>query len=141
MKTLIFTVLIVLSSVTIAFSSSDDVGCSYRSEYNGKKYESVMPVSTISKSPDLDLTKSELPVPLSRIIDVAYSQLIKITGTKEGWQVSTITFNNWGEKQEKWFYAVGFSTNDFKQFAHISILVTVDGQLGLVKEVSEKVLK
>ncbi len=140
MKIVIIAVLIVFNSFALAFSSDDDVGHTYHSKYKGKKYESVMLKKTLNKSPDLDLSKPELPMPLSKIFDVAYSQLVKITGTKEGWNVSSISLNNWREKRNKWFYTVSFDTANLMSMAHISVMVTVDGQLGIIKEVSEKII-
>ena len=80
-------------------------------------------------------------MPLAKIIDVAYSQLIKITGTKDGWDVSSITLNNWQENKNKWFYAVGFDQSHFVSLSHITVMVTVNGQLGIIKEINEKIIK
>ena len=141
MKNFVIAVLLIFIPFSVVFSSDVDSGYTYHSEFKGKKYKSVMPINTLKQSPDFDLKKSELPMPLAKIIDVAYSQLIKVTGTKEGWVVSSITLENWRENNKKWFYAVGFDQRDLIAWSHISILVTADGQLGIIKEVNEKIIK
>lgn len=141
MKNFVIAMLLIFISSSIAFSSDDDVGHTYHSKFKDKKYETVMPISTLKQSPDFDLKKSELPMPLAKIIDVAYSQLIKITGKKDGWDVSSITLNNWRENRNKWFYAVGFDQSDFMSLSHITVMVTVDGKLGIIKEINEKIIK
>ncbi len=73
-------------------------------------------------------------MPLAKIIDIAYSQLIKVSGTKKGWIVSSITLENWRENKDKWFYAVGFDQSDLMALSHITVLVTVDGQLEIIKK-------
>ncbi len=131
----------VLSVVSLSYASEDDTGSTYYGNYQGKKYESVMLKSTLNHSPNLDLTKPELPISLSKIIDIAYSQLVKVTGTREGWKVSTISLNNWYENRSKWFYAVSFDKEEnFASMANITVTVTVDGKLGVIKEVSEKII-
>jgi hypothetical protein len=135
---IVFTVLILFS---IAYSSEDDAGHTYHSKFKGKKYESVMPISILKQSPDFELSKAELPMPLSKIIDVAYSQLIKVTGTKEDWEVMSVTMNNWRINKKKWYYAIGFDQSNIMSLSHITVMVTVDGQLGIIKEINEKIIE
>lgn len=141
MKNFIIVVLLIFIPFSGAFSSDFDSGHTYHSEFKGKKYKSVMPIDTLKQSPDFDLKKSKLPMPLAKIIDIAYSQLIKVSGTKKGWIVSSITLENWRENKDKWFYAVGFDQRDLMALSHIAVLVTVDGQLGIIKEINERIIK
>lgn len=140
MRYLLIVIIAILIPFNYTFSSPDDAGHQYHSRYKDKKYVSLMPISTLKTSPDFDLNNPTLPKPLSSIIEVAQSQLVKITGTKEGWNSYSIAFNNWRENNKKWFYAVGFDQEDFMSMAHITILVTIDGQLGVIKEVTEKII-
>jgi hypothetical protein len=140
MKVFLISIIIFFGTISLAFTSDDDMACAYHSEYNGKKYSSEMPKSLLTKSDDFDLTNPKLPMPLNQIVDIAHSQLIKITGTKKEWDVSSISLNKWGQKEQKWYYAVSFEPTDYMSFAHITLVVTIDGQLGIVKQIDEKVI-
>lgn len=140
MKHLLIALSFILLLQPFAYAIENDAGYTYNSKFEGKQYKSVMPVSTLKKSKDLDLTNKTLPMSLSEIIKVAYTQLTKITGTENGWEVSNITLNNWRADRKKWFYAVSFEPSDFNSMNNITILVTIDGQLGIIKEVKEKIV-
>ncbi len=110
---------------------------SYTSEYQGKKYVASIPQSILKASPDFDYASTVLPKSLKDIAAVAKTQLDKITIKDQRWELRDISFNRWYPEKNKWYYAVGFqsSSNDF-----VTILVTVDGRLGVLKEIQEKTI-
>ncbi|KJS30848.1 MAG: hypothetical protein VR64_14065 [Desulfatitalea sp. BRH_c12] len=136
---LVFSILMIVIS---AEASELDSGQTYYSNYQGKKYASIMPATYLTDSPDFNLHDKSLPKPLSKIIDIAYEQLYKIVDKKLGWSVSNITFSKWEKNDKKWLYAVGFNTtNSSINFDYFTILVTIDGRIGVVKEIQERIIK
>ena len=141
MKPSVIAALFMICLFNLSFASDNEVGHTYHSGYKGKTYKSAMLIKTLESSPDLDLSNPALPMPLTKIVDISYSQLIKLTGTKTGWNVTTIALHNWYDNNKKWFYSVSFSSDDCASMSYISVLITVDGKFGIIKEVTEQIIK
>jgi hypothetical protein len=128
----------VMLSVGIVCSAEEVMGeQTYISEYQGKKYVASMPSSVLINSPDFEDSSTTLPKSLKDIVAVAKIQLDKITKADQTWELHSITFNQWCIGKKKWYYAVGFQS---KSNQYITILVTIDGRLGIIKEISEKII-
>jgi hypothetical protein len=108
----------------------------FRVVYQGKGYFSAMPWSVLNASPDFDPANRTLPKSIKDIIEVAFTQLEKITGSKKGCTVDGISLRCSLQNQKKWFYAVSFQAPSFEEM--VIITVTVDGRLGVVKEIEER---
>ena len=115
----------------------DDTEYTGYSHYQGKKYASSMPAETLTASPDFDIANATLPKSIKDITEVARTQLEKVTGPKSGWKLSDINLHRSNRNEKKWFYAVNFSPPSMAG-DNISIIATVDGRLGVLKEISER---
>jgi hypothetical protein len=117
----------------------DDQSDEFLSSYQGKRYVSTMPLSVLNASPDFDPADPTLPKSIKNIIAVAFTQLEKVTGSKTGWKVNSISLQHPHQNERKWFYAVQFDSSPFQGVVFVT--VTVDGRLGVIKEVQERTIE
>lgn len=131
----------VVSSTTIASAANKDYyEHTYMWDYQGKKYMSTLPGKTLQSSPDFNLESKQLPKTFKEIAAIARTQLSKIAKTGEEWRLSTIALNPVQNNPNKWFYTVGFDCSA-PEPSCITILVTIDGTLGVVKEIQERIIE
>jgi hypothetical protein len=131
--------LLLVSAPTYAQWGDDTGGFTFSSQYQGKKYVSSMPSETLNASPDFDTTNATLPKSIKEIVEIAHTQLEKVTGPKSGWTLESFTLHHSYQNEKKWFYALHFdSPVHGGNIDNITILVTVDGHLGVIKEIQER---
>lgn len=131
----------VLSSTTSVYAKDAEAyEHSYIWDYQGKKFTTTLPSKTLQASPDFSLDSKQLPKTFREILTIAKSQLIKITKSDEGLRLSTISLRPVQNNPNKWFYMVNFECT-VPEPACITILVTTDGNLGVVKEIQERIIE
>ena len=89
-----------------------------------------MPADTFRAAPPIDLTNPKLPKTLKEIADIAFAELEKIKGTRQGWRLTGITLLKVTGRPEfkgRWCYIVHFTDGAWGSAA---FPVTVDGRLG-----------
>jgi hypothetical protein len=147
MKTILLALIcygLLLDGASVYAQWDEDAGFTAYSRYKGKKYASSMPSDILNASPDFDTANATLPKSIKVIIDVAYSQLEKVTGSKKGWKVQDVSLHQSNRNEKKWFYSLSFtnlspeSIPSEGEVGNISVTVTVDGRLGVIKEIQER---
>jgi hypothetical protein len=130
-------------ALVLAFAScnravDDDGETRFQSFYQGKRYTSMIPSKVLNASLDFDPANPTLPKSIKDIIEVAFTQLERVTGSKTGWNVHAIDLKQSWRNEKKWYYAVFFVTSSGT--ATFTTTVTVNGRLGIVKEIQERTI-
>src|SRR5580693_1119606 len=84
--------LLMVSTASYAQWDDDSEFTAY-SHYQGKKYTSSMPAETLKASPDFDIANATLPKSIKDIMEVARTQLEKVTGSKNDWKLTNLTLH------------------------------------------------
>jgi hypothetical protein len=132
---------VLLGSVCMSQDNDSEDELSW--SYQGKKYVTTIPSAVLNASPDFDLANRTLPKSIKEITTAAFNQLEKVTGSKNGWRVMAIDLRQSLHNEKKWYYAVSFDNAPSPQGVvyMIYIAVTVDGRLGVIKEIQERTIE
>lgn len=124
--------IMLISIDTMAFSEeSPDTRCKYRSYFKGRKYDTWMPSDILAVSPDFDTANPVLPKSIIELSELALVQLETITESKKGWQLKSVVWNRAYPNEKKWICALNFVNHGDS----IQIAITIDGRVGIIKEI------
>lgn len=134
-------VFLMLSVAAHAQSGVNSTGAFAQGWYQGKKYISSMPQETMDVSADFDLANTNLPKSVKEIAEIAQTQITAVTGSTNNWNLEKVTLTRAVPYDRKWYYALSFSdennsgVSSNRMTNYLPIFVTIDGRLGVLKEV------
>ncbi len=121
---------------------SDGIGPAWNSTCNGQSYLAQMTAPALRASPDLDISKPDLPKPIADIDEIAFAKLEAVAGSRTGWTLVATRFclPSWGcpdpALRKKWYYVVEFAGKmrvegrPYPMDTSFHVPVTLDGRLG-----------